>query len=157
MLPVLTTDAKCYIDGVENSEGQKVVGVAISDERNENPTNIVWITGADGFEGDEVYQMNPYGAIYAILWGLDNYTSTLEAVDAKTVPMSYVSISSGARLALLIVFVFVIPALLIALGAVLLVRFKKSPFSKKKVYAELEPKAAEEDQTSEETNDNTEE
>ena len=157
VLPILTTDAKCYIDGVENSEGQKVVGVAISDERNENPTNIVWITGADGFEGDEVYQMNYYGAIYAILWGHDNFTPTLEAVDAKTVPMSYVSISSGARLALLIVFVFVIPALLIALGAVLLVRFKKSPFSKKKVYAELEPKAAEEDQTPEETNDTTEE
>ena len=154
-LPVLTTDAKCYIDGLENSEGQKVVGVAISDERNENSSNIVWITGADAFEGDEVYQMNPYGAIYAILWGLDNYTSTLSAVDAKTVPMSYVSISSGARLALLIVFVFVIPAILIAVGTVLLVRFKKSPFSKKKV--SLDPQSTEEIPEIEEASDKTEE
>ena len=128
--PMLTTDAKCFIDGVSDSEGQKTVAVAI-ETNSDDPTRILWFTGADAFEGDDFEVMNAYASIYSILWGVDVFEPSLEVVEAKPISSSMISSSTKAVLTALVIFVVAIPALLTIAGIVMAVKFKKAPVTKK--------------------------
>lgn len=159
--PVLTTDEGCFIDGAENSEGKKTVAVAIESKDDENPMRIVWFTGGDAFNGENLYEMNAYGAIYSIIWGIDDYESNITELEPKLIDLSFIQgaeeptvISEKAKLTASVIFVAVIPSLLAIAGTVMLVKFAKAP--SKKVVTEdgltEENEEAEEDSNTEEEN-----
>ncbi len=151
---VLTTDEKCYIDGVENSEGKKTVAVAIETKDAENPTRIVWFTGGDAFDGEILHEMNAYGSIYSIIWGIDDYESTLKEVEPKTIDLSFMrdenepmAVSEKTTLIMNVIFVAAIPTVFAIVALIMIVKFSKTP--SKKTLSENE-KVEETEETNEE-------
>ncbi len=134
VIPVLTTDENCVIDGVENSEGIKNVAVAIQTKDIENPTKIVWFTGGDAFDGENLYEMNAYGSIYSIIWGVDDYESTIKEVEPKTIDLSFIQgedapmiITEKTTTIVNVIFVAAIPTIFAIFAIIMLVKFSKAP------------------------------
>ncbi len=154
---VLTTDEKCYIDGVEGSEGKKTVAVSIETKAEENPTRIVWFTGGDAFEGEMLYEMNAYGSIYSILWGVDDYESTLKEIEPKTIDLSFMQgdnvpmeISEKTTLIMNVIFVAAIPTVFAIVAAIMFAKFAKAPSKKTVDEADEADETEEAEESSEE-------
>ena len=120
---ILTTDEKCFIDGVENSTGAKAVAVMVE----EGDTVVSWFTGSDSFEGEKADMINAYISLYALVWGVDNYDSELESATPRLVSQEALSIASSTKLALIATVVVIIPAAIAIVGTVFIKKYKKAP------------------------------
>ena len=124
--PALTTNEKCFIDGVENSTGAKVIGVIAEEETSGGTTKLTWLTGAEAYDSENADMMNAYVSLYSVVWGVDAYTSDIEIPEPKLVSQDALSMSTNVRLALVAVVVVVIPAAILIVGAIKLKKYKKA-------------------------------
>ena len=120
---ILSTDEKCFIDGVENSTGAKTVAVMVED----GDTVVSWFTGADAFEGEHADMINSYISLYAVAWGVDNYDSELVAASPRLVSQEALSVEFGTALILGAIIIAVIPAAIAVAATVIIKKYKKAP------------------------------
>lgn len=113
---LITTAPEAYIDGLENSAGEKTLAVAIEEATENGITEIAWFTGADTFEGEKPDFVYLSAVVYSILWGGENYTSHIGNIPSKAISESFLSISNGAKLILSVLFTAAIPALIAVWG-----------------------------------------
>ena len=122
---LMTTAAEAYIDGIENSSGEKTLAVAIEEETANGVTEIAWFTGADSYEGEETGMVNVYAAAYAVLWSAEDYVSQVRNVEQKLLNDPVVEFTSGAKLSLSVIFIGIIPLAVLVYGFVVYNKRKK--------------------------------
>ena len=122
---ILTTDEKCFIDGVEDSTSAKTIAVMVQ----EDDTMVSWFTGGASFEGEdaEVININAYISLYAVVFGVDNYVSELTPAAPRLISQESLSIETGTKLALILTVTVVIPAAIAIVGTVFIKKYKKAP------------------------------
>ena len=123
---LLTTAPEAYIDGVDNSAGEKTLAVAIEEATENGVTEIAWFTGAESFEGKDSDLVCMYAVTYAILWGGEEYTSETANIPTKLLNESALTISKGAQLIMAVIFTAAIPALIAVWGFVKYNKRKKA-------------------------------
>ena len=161
--PIITTPAESYIDGVENSSGTKTVGVAIEDETANGTTEIIWFTGADAYDGDDIQYMSPYAVAYSMIWCGEEFTSSLAKVDPILLNEESLNISSSTRLIVVALIIVIIPAAVVIVGLILNKKRRPKKAIVKQVASPAEKKADTQtddkkpDDSEKENTDNTEE
>ena len=108
-----------------DKEGKSIVGVAITDTNDNKESHIIWVTSGQMFD-NEINQVvagaNQDFLLNAINWMSDREESI--AIHPKTLSAEYLTVSSGASTVWSIIFVFLIPVLVLAIGIYVWVRRK---------------------------------
>lgn len=115
---LITTAPEAYIDGVSDSAGEKTLAVAIEESTAGGITEITWFTGADSFEGADADTLCLYAVTYSILWGGEEYTSSVGSISPKLISEATLTVSSGMQLLLTLAFAVALPTLVAVLGLV---------------------------------------
>ncbi len=116
---ILTTDGSAYIKGVEGSEGEKTLAVAVervSQSDSIKPHTAVIATGADSFNNDNITLDNFNFVISAIDWCSESYSPTIGDVSPILLTQAPLIVSMGTGIAICIIISFIIPIALIATG-----------------------------------------
>ncbi len=121
--PVLSTSDRAYTDNPDNTEIY-TVGVAVEEETAKGTTKLVWITGAESFNGesagdvsDTANQSNILLMLYSAIWTEESYKSNLGAVpNAVWYEDVMLNVSEFASGWLGVLFIFVIPVAVIGIG-----------------------------------------
>jgi hypothetical protein len=115
---LMTTSEEAYIDGVENSKGEKTLAVAIEEETENGVTEITWFTGASSYDGEGAEEIALYATIYSIMWEAEDYVSEVSNVASKLLNDPTLDLSAGAKLSISATLIVIIPAAIAVLGLV---------------------------------------
>ena len=117
---LLTTTADAYIDGVNDSEGEKVLGVAIEKPTENGVTEIVWFTGGKTFTNDfpSPNANTLYAVIDAISWSHDSYTSSIGMISPVLLTEEALTVSASTSVTICLIISVIIPSIITVISVV---------------------------------------
>ena len=111
---LLTTTQDAYIDGVSDSAGEKILGVAIEKPTDNGVTEIVWFTGGKTFTNDfpSPNTNTLYAVIAAISWCYYSYESDIGTIAPVLLTEAALTVPASTGIAICLIVGVVIPAAL---------------------------------------------
>ncbi len=123
--PVLTTGSEGYLDD-PSSKSVLNAGVCVEEETEQGNTRIVWLTGAESYNGTKAGTGNFRMIASAIDWTDLHYESAMTAEDPILFEDPYLAVESGKLLSIAAVTIAIIPAAFALAGVLIWLKRKRA-------------------------------
>ncbi|MBE6596405.1 MAG: hypothetical protein E7641_01930 [Ruminococcaceae bacterium] len=123
--PVLTTSSEGYLDD-PSAKSVLNAGVCVEEETERGNTRIVWLTGAESYNGTSAGTGNFRMIASAIDWTNLHYESAMTAEDPILFEDPYLAVESGKLLSIAAVTIAIIPAAFVLSGVLILLKRKRA-------------------------------
>ena len=123
--PLLTTSDRAYV-GDETACAVYNLGVAIEEETDGGTTRLVWVTGAESFNGESALQGNLALLVYSLDWMDESYTSSIGEIKGVRFSEEMLDISSAMALGIGGTIVLISPASVIVYGVAITSKRRKA-------------------------------
>lgn len=121
----LLTVSDAYLDGVEDSVGEKTLAVAIEKATDNGSAKVIWFTGGESFSDAMLHETTFYMAVYSLDWCSLYFESQIDDIEAKLMNEAIFTTNDLAYYGLPALFVVIVPVA-IALTGMLVIKKRKS-------------------------------